>query len=39
VGGMDVGRLVDLENDGDSDIVGAGTYWTGPVEVFEKKLK
>jgi hypothetical protein len=29
--------LADVGSDGDFDIVGPRTYWTGPVELWENK--
>ena len=31
------GHLTDIGNDGDLDIVGIRSYWTGPVEIWENK--
>ena len=32
--GMYQGRLADIGNDGDLDIVGSRSYWKGPIEIF-----
>lgn len=31
------GHLVDIGNDGDLDIVGPRSYWTGPLYIFENR--
>ena len=36
---MYFGHLVDIDADGDLDIVGPRTYWTGPIEMWESKIK
>jgi hypothetical protein len=36
---MYFGHLADMGNDGDLDIVGPRSYWTGPIEWWENQLK
>lgn len=38
-GGMYFGHLADMDADGDLDIVGPRTYWTGPIEMWENQTK
>ena len=37
-GGIYFGHLVDIDADGDLDIVGPRTYWTGPIEIWKNKI-
>ena len=33
-GGLYFGHLADMDTDGDLDIAGPRTYWTGPIEIW-----
>jgi hypothetical protein len=35
---MYFGHLADIDNDGDLDIIGPRSYWTGPLEIWENTL-
>jgi hypothetical protein len=35
--GLYAAELVDVDNDGDLDVIGPRTYWDGPVLLFENK--
>ena len=37
-GGIYFGHLMDIDADGDLDIVGPRTYWTGPIEIWKNKI-